>query len=276
MKRKMVARSVVLILITLSGLNSLTLTSSPNLNPSMNSSIFQSQTVGNTELNDNFSPHFERFPIKPNSIYHEFIQEKPIEIRTISNHSTFQTLSDPSAFISVWDTTNTGSGSSASNQIHLPLEEDGTYNFIVDWGDGINDTITIWNQLETTHTYSSGGIYRIKITGTIIGWRLGGRSGQDGAKILLIQQWGCLQLGNNGWNFAGCRNMEITAPDPNMTFGDSLSFAMKREDKAFKLYSLLAEISEDDDISVLFLGLAKEEEQHFIKIEKTYKSFFDE
>jgi len=73
------------------------------------------------------------------------------------------------------------------------------------------------------------------------------------------------------------RNMEIAAPpDPNMTFGDSLSLAMKREDKAFELYSLLAEISEDDDLSVLFLGLAKEEEQHCIKIEKTYKSLFDE
>ena len=78
----------------------------------------------------------------------------------------------------------------------------------------------------------------------------------------------------DGLGMAG--NMEIAAPDPNMTFGNSLRFAMNREDKAFELYSLLAEISEDDDISILFLGLAKEEEQHFIKIEKTYKSLFDE
>ena len=53
-------------------------------------------------------------------------------------------------------------------------------------------------------------------------------------------------------------------------------FACTPKYKAFELHSLLAEISEDDDLSVLFLGLAKEEEQHCIKIEKTYKSLFGE
>jgi rubrerythrin len=77
-------------------------------------------------------------------------------------------------------------------------------------------------------------------------------------------------------NLGTAENMEIAAPDPDMEFGDSLILAMKREDKAFELYSLLAEISEDDDLSVLFLGLAKEEKHHRIKIEKTYKSLFGE
>jgi rubrerythrin len=72
------------------------------------------------------------------------------------------------------------------------------------------------------------------------------------------------------------KNMEKVAPDPDMAFGDALILAMKREDKAFELYSLLAEISEDDDLSILFLGLAREEEQHKMKIEKTYKSLFDQ
>jgi rubrerythrin len=68
---------------------------------------------------------------------------------------------------------------------------------------------------------------------------------------------------------------ENVKADPQMAFGDALILAMKREDKAFELYSLLAEISEDDDLSILFLGLAREEEQHKMKIEKTYKSLFD-
>ncbi len=71
------------------------------------------------------------------------------------------------------------------------------------------------------------------------------------------------------------KNMEKVAPDSDMAFGDALILAMKREDKAFELYSLLAEISEDDDLSILFLGLARDEEQHKMKIEKTYKSLFD-
>ena len=67
---------------------------------------------------------------------------------------------------------------------------------------------------------------------------------------------------------------ENVKPDPQMAFGDALILAMKREDKAFELYSLLAEISENDDLSILFLGLAREEEQHKMRIEKTYKSLF--
>lgn len=72
------------------------------------------------------------------------------------------------------------------------------------------------------------------------------------------------------------KQMEDVKPDPGMTFGDSLILAMQREDKAFELYSLLAEICEDDDLSILFIGLAKEEEQHRIKIEKTYQSLFNQ
>jgi rubrerythrin len=71
------------------------------------------------------------------------------------------------------------------------------------------------------------------------------------------------------------KKLENVQAAPQMAFGDALVLAMKREDKAFELYSLLAEISEDDDLSILFLGLAREEEQHRTKIEQTYKSLFD-
>lgn len=68
---------------------------------------------------------------------------------------------------------------------------------------------------------------------------------------------------------------EHVVPDPAMDFEDGLVLAMQREDKAFELYSLLAELSLDDDISILFLGLAKEEKQHRVQIEKTYQSLYD-
>lgn len=74
-----------------------------------------------------------------------------------------------SSFISTWRTTNTSSGSSASNQVKLPLIDVGTYNFVVNWGDGNQDTITSWNQAETTHTYTSTGDYVITITGVLTG-----------------------------------------------------------------------------------------------------------
>jgi len=77
-------------------------------------------------------------------------------------------------------------------------------------------------------------------------------------------------------NLGTTKHRKLVSPDPNMEFSDSLILAMKREEKAFKLYSLLAEISDDDEISVLFLGLANEENQHREKIEKTYTSLFGE
>ena len=137
------------------------------------------------------------------------------------------TLSAPNSFYSVWNTTKTSSGSSSSNQVRLPLQSTGTYNFLVLWGDGNSDTITSWNQAAVTHTYASTGVYTIDITGTIEGWQFD--NGGDRLKIIEIQQWGDLRLGNSGSYFYGCFNLELTATDNlnllgttnlYLTFGD--------------------------------------------------------
>jgi surface protein len=117
------------------------------------------------------------------------------------------------SFVSLWNTANTSGGSSASNQIKLPLEPTGTYNFIVDWGDGNVDTITTWNQAETLHTYASSGTYTITIDGTLNGWSF--NSLGDILKILSIQSWGALGLGNNVFadsgDFYGCANLDLSS-----------------------------------------------------------------
>ena len=102
-------------------------------------------------------------------------------------------------------------GSSDSNQVQLPLELTGTYDFKVDWGDENITTIKIWNEANVTHTYSSEGVYTINITGTIVGWQF--YNGGDRLKILEIQQWGSLRLGNSGYYFHGCSNLNLTATD---------------------------------------------------------------
>lgn len=135
------------------------------------------------------------------------------------------------SFISTWNTTNTGA--SASNQIKLPLVSSGTYNFSVDWGDGTSNTITAWNQAQTTHTYASSGIKTVTITGIIEGWAFGHPSNlastaQDKAKITNISDWGPLNLSNVTHVFQGCVNLTITAPDNtllHMTFITSLTYA---------------------------------------------------
>jgi len=95
------------------------------------------------------------------------------------------TAQNPNAFITVWNTTEISSGSSDSNQVKLPLQFSGMYNFLVDWGDESNETITVWNQIDVTHNYTSEGIYTINITGTIMGWQFD--YGGDRLKILEIQ-----------------------------------------------------------------------------------------
>jgi len=119
--------------------------------------------------------------------------------------------SDPNAFISVWSTSKTSSGSSNNYEVKLPLISSGTYNFLVKWGDGYQDTITSWNQAEVTHHYAAQGTYIVSITGMIIGWRF--NNGGDKLKIIEIKQWGCLRLGNNGSYFYGCSNLNLTATD---------------------------------------------------------------
>lgn len=113
-------------------------------------------------------------------------------------------------FTSTWNTANTSAGSSASTQVKLPLILAGTYNMRVEWGDGNQDTITAWNAAATTHTYSSGGTYTIKITGICNGWVFANTG--DRLKILSVSSWGGLKIGTTqGGYFQGCSNLNLAS-----------------------------------------------------------------
>ncbi len=131
-------------------------------------------------------------------------------------------------FVSTWKTDNTSSGSSAADQVRLPLESGGTYNFAVDWeSDGIVDeTITTWDK--ATHTYAPADSYTITISypekdSTLKGWRFA--NGGDRLKILDVTQWGGLiNFGNNGGYFAGAANLTSSAKDgPDLTGTTNMS-----------------------------------------------------
>jgi len=118
-------------------------------------------------------------------------------------------------FVMTIDTTKTSTGSTANGLFKLPLIPTGTYNFKVNWGDGTPvQTITVYNQAETTHTYAPTGIYTITITGTIVGWRFAATG--DRLKPLSVKYWGPLRLGpppggtgttGSPWN--GCTNLRL-------------------------------------------------------------------
>ena len=109
----------------------------------------------------------------------------------------------PSTFESVWETTTD------FETIALPLVNNGTYSFFVDWGDGNSDIITSWNQFEKIHMYDFAGEYTVTISGVIIGWSFA-TSSVSKDKIISVNRWGVLQLNNNGGAFQSCTNLDLS------------------------------------------------------------------
>jgi len=154
-------------------------------------------------------------PLQPNVIFDggnsQYSQSSLSAITELTLFPNYWVITNggQSRFESTWDTTLTSIGSSLGNQVTLPLEITGTYNFFVDWGDGNSDTITVWNDPAVTHTYTTPGIYTIKIYGQIEGWRFNNTG--DRLKLLNIVSWGSeFRLGNNGSYFNGCGNLDLS------------------------------------------------------------------
>ena len=103
--------------------------------------------------------------------------------------------------------------------IMLPLEPEGKYNFIVEWGDGTSDHITVHDQPEVIHTYRNPGRYTLYLNGLVDGFAIGKASHPACLQLVDISQWGCVGLGKNGYQFNSCHMLSsITAVDaPNLT-----------------------------------------------------------
>jgi surface protein len=110
------------------------------------------------------------------------------------------------AFVTAWRTTGAG------ETIILPLTSSGVFNFAVNWGDGSSDArVTTYNDPRVTHSYSTAGTYTVTITGSINGF--GFNNLGDKTKIVDVQQWGSVGLGNGGGYFYGCNQLTMTATD---------------------------------------------------------------
>jgi len=128
----------------------------------------------------------------------------------------------PIPFVSTWNTENLSTGSSATSQVKLPLLSSGTYDFEVDWGDGNTDTITVWNQSEVTHTYSSTGDYTITILGQCHGWNF--QNAGDRNKITTITQWGNgLRFGSATDVFEDCEYLTHVIAEDYPDLSDTIS-----------------------------------------------------
>ena len=89
----------------------------------------------------------------------------------------------------------------------IPCRDIGTFNAVIDWGDGSTDTITTFDAAALQHTYATAGVKTIKVSGTFTNIQFA--NGGDRAKVL-----GVLNLGIVGWEnlknaFYGCNNMDV-------------------------------------------------------------------
>lgn len=82
----------------------------------------------------------------------------------------------------------------------------GTYNYIVDWGDGnTSSTITDTFDSQATHTYATSGEYTIRISGTFT--RISFNNHADKLKLIRVDQLGSTGLTSLFKSFLGCSNM---------------------------------------------------------------------
>jgi hypothetical protein len=97
-------------------------------------------------------------------------------------------------------------GTSADDQFTLPTTT-GTYDYNIDWGDGVVENIT--SSASQTHTYPVAGEYTIKISGTFP--RIFFNNGGDRSKLLEIINFGDVGWTNLNGAFHGCTNLDISA-----------------------------------------------------------------
>ena len=112
---------------------------------------------------------------------------------------------DPT-FITAWETT-TDAGS-----ITLPLVSTGTYDMVVDWGDGSSDTITAHTDAARIHEYATAGAYEVRIEGTCKQWNFQSVSTSKD-KILDVKNWGNFEVVDGVNAFRDCTNLDVTAAD---------------------------------------------------------------
>lgn len=92
----------------------------------------------------------------------------------------------------------------------LPLSSDGTYDFVVDWGDDTTSTITAYDQADITHTYAAQGTYDITIEGTLTKFFV--YESDDYLKLTGIEWFGYTDLTFFDRNFRDCSNLAGVLP----------------------------------------------------------------
>ncbi|NAY91548.1 BspA family leucine-rich repeat surface protein [Muricauda sp. JGD-17] len=132
-----------------------------------------------------------------------------IAISVTINVEDIITIDDPSTFVTTWLTDFNG------DTIEIGLNNLLDYNFTINWGDGIIETITGSGLSSIDHQYGSQQPYQIIIQGEFPAIRIDNLGAH---KLRTIDQWGEIVWQSMENAFYGCVNLEINAVDlPNLS-----------------------------------------------------------
>ena len=115
-------------------------------------------------------------------------------------------LVDFEPFVFTIRTDSLSAGSTGARRFKPPFEVGGNSEFIVDWGDGIEES---FSGDTLSHTYAVAGTYDVTILGNIGAWAFGNAG--DKLKITNVIDWGDFVLRADA--FWGCTNLNTTATD---------------------------------------------------------------
>lgn len=135
-------------------------------------------------------------------------------LNTVKNYTFGQGTMEKFACIITVDTRNVTAVGNATNQFTLPLAintSDFNINFVVDWGDGVVNTVRSKSDANRTHTYSIGGIYVIKTYPKNQSYKIifnFENNGTERLKIIKLTQWGNFAFDVRA--FHDCVNMDLS------------------------------------------------------------------
>lgn len=108
--------------------------------------------------------------------------------------------------------------------ITIPTQSGLTYDYNVDWGDGVTENGFTG---DATHNYTTGGIKTVKIWGTFPSIYFNNAQDDNINKIRSIEAWGDIAWEDMTKSFAGCINMvynAVDAPDLSNVTSTNLMF----------------------------------------------------
>ncbi len=110
---------------------------------------------------------------------------------------------DPDSFVTTWKTETDG------EEIVIGINNDHTYNYTIDWGDGTVEELTEADE-NPTHNYATAGTHTVAIKGEFPALIMLFASKEN---LISLEQWGNIQWNSFNAAFANCTNMVYNATD---------------------------------------------------------------